>query len=109
MVWSGQCGVSAYRLFAQLENYTQIGTCEPEETCDINLKTPEGCGANEAFSVSDPFPPYFATVTFSRKDLDNNLITKEITSSSIISENDAYRKAAKTAEWYVLSQIGEII
>lgn len=109
IVWSGIAGVSAYRIFAQGEPRAYSGVCEDNETGETRLLTPDGCGSTEIFSTSTPFERYCATVTFTKLDSDGDPVTSTVTQCSIISQVDAERKAQKIAEWYVLTQIGEIL
>lgn len=109
LIWSGVAGISAYRIFAQSERRAYNGICESNETNEPRLITPAGCGADSLFSDEVPWPTYSATATFTKLDSDGNPVSKTVTQNSLISQEDADRKAEQTAKWYVLSEIGEII
>lgn len=110
IMWSGIAGVSAYRVFAQFEPKPNQGVCEDNETGENRLITSEGCGELERFSTKEPFTTYYSTATFSRINPSTALVVSHTSSqSSIISQVDADRKAQAMAEWYVLSEIGEIV
>jgi hypothetical protein len=108
IIWSGIAGISAIRLFSQLYPTPIEGVCEENETDENRLVTADGCGSLSKFSLSVPFDEYRATATFSKYDpVECETVTKTVTQASVISQEDANRKASKTAEWYVFSQIGE--
>jgi len=110
VVWSGIAGLYAYRGFSQNEPQTYQGICEDDETGETRLLTPDGCGSTQPHSTSSPFETFSATVTFSKLNPETGLpVSKTCTQSSIISQVDATRKATAMAQWYVLSEIGEII
>lgn len=110
VVWSGIAGLSAYRMFTISNPQALDGICEDNETGEDRLVTPAGCGALSIFSVADPFETYYASATFERIDpVSGDPVSNTSTQASIISQVDADRKAAAMAEWYVLSEIGEII
>jgi hypothetical protein len=109
IVWSGIAGVSAYRVFAQGEPTRHEGSCEDNETGQLRLINEDGCGYNDGFGNGDSLPQFYATVTFTRTDPSNGTVySRTSTRSSSISQVDADRKALTTAEWYVLSEMGEI-
>ncbi len=110
IVWSGIAGINAYRIFSQVDSQALQGICEEDETDENRLLTPERCGAFDLFASGEAFTPIFATATFSRINPSTGLlVTKTITQSSVINLQDAQRKAAATAEWYVLNEIGELV
>lgn len=110
IVWSGIGGLSAYRVFSQFEPKALQGTCETNETDDDRIKTDEGCGDESKFSTKTAFTTYFATTTYAKLNPDTGLeVSNTSTQSSIISQVDADRKALAMAQWYVLSEIGEIV
>jgi hypothetical protein len=109
IVWSGVAGLSCYRIFAQYEPTLNQGVCEEDETGDIRLVTIDGVGSRDEITNIPPFERFYATATFSRIHPDTGLpISAIINQSSIISQQDANRKASQTAKWYVLTQTGEI-
>jgi hypothetical protein len=109
--WSGIGGVQAYRLFAQNEPYAMMGAAEEDETDQIHLLNAEGAGSTTSlFNTQSPWNSFYETVTFSKLDPTTGIpVSSTCTSSSIISQIDAKRKATTMAQWYVLSKIGEII
>ena len=109
--WSGISGVMAYRIFSQNEPYTMIGTCEQDETDSTHLLNSQGAGTTTSlFDTDVPFPKFYSTITFTKNDPITSLpVSSTCTCSSIISEVDATRRATAMAQWYVLSQIGELV
>lgn len=108
IAWSGIAGISAYRVFSQNDPQALQGICEDNETSERVL-TPEGCGSLSKFSTGEPFTTYSATATFSRVNPATGLlVSKTYTQSSVINQEDANRKAAACAQWFVLSEIGEL-
>jgi hypothetical protein len=103
--WSGICGISAYRMFAVPDSVFYGGDCETNEE-GPRLLNDEGCGAKERFLTSTPFEMFNATATYSQK---NPVTAKNIsytaTASSIISQEDADRKAALSARAAVTAQL----
>src|SRR6185503_11665868 len=104
IAWSGIAGISAYRIFAQVEPVSYNGECEKDETDEIRLLTRDGCGSDEAFSTLAGFTIYESTKSYSK-----GSETKEITAFSVISQADADRKALRAAIWYVLAANGEMV
>ncbi len=110
IVWSGVGGVAAYRIFSQNEPKAWQGLCEDNETDEERLLTVNGCGSLAKFSDKTPFPEYFATATYSRKNpTTGEIVSHTSTQSSLISQVDANRKASTTAQWYVLSSLGYLV
>jgi hypothetical protein len=109
--WSGIAGVQAYRIFAQNEPYPMMGYPEENETDQLHLLNAEGVGTDlSLFETTSSWPKFYETVTFSKLNPTTGLpVTSQITCSSIISQIDAQRRATAMAQWYVLTQIGEII
>lgn len=108
IAWSGIAGVGAYRIFAQSEPQEYWGLCEPNETNEERIVTESGCGCLSKFCTKEPFEVFFSTATYVRNDPNTGIpISNTSTQGSIISQVDANRKAAKMAQWYVLSQLGE--
>ncbi len=106
IMWSGIAGVCAYRLFCRDTPNIFEGNCEDNETTD-RLLTPEGCGIEGIFLVSEPFTTYTSTKTFKTLDPVSFLpVQYTATQSSLISQEDADNKAQIAAENYVLSEIG---
>jgi hypothetical protein len=103
IVWSGIAGISSYRIFVHHETDATLGKCEEDET-GVKLLTPEGCGTTEDFSTSTPFTTYTGEETYSQ---DSVSVTTSTT--SIISQADADRKALATAKWRVQAELGEIV
>lgn len=103
IVWSGIAGISSYRIFVRHEPEAILGRCEEDET-GVKLLTPDGCGTTEDFSTSSPFTTYTAEETYSQDG-----VSETETATSIISQEDAVRKAMATAKWKVQSQLGQII
>jgi len=108
IVWSGVAGISAYRIMAQNEPNNYQGTCEANETGENRLLNENGCGFNSLFGTGSNFEENYATVSYLKVDDGGVPHGKVVTRSSIINKEDAYRKALLTAQWYVLSEIGEI-
>lgn len=110
IAWSGICGVSAYRIFTQYDPEAYQGICEDDETGETRLLNEDGCGSRSRFGTTDAMVTYTATATFSRLNPNTNLpVTRTVSQTSIINQEDADRKAAAMAEWYVLTEIGEVI
>lgn len=110
IAWSGIAGVSAYRMFVVSEPRPYSGICEDDEDDELRILSPDGCGANDWFTTDTPFPSYSAQATFAKIDPSTGtLVSHTSLQSSLINQQDANRKATTTAQWYVLSQIGEII
>lgn len=108
IVWSGVAGVSCYRIFSQYEPSLNQGICEADETGETRLVTIEGAGSRDEITNLTPFERFYATATFSRIHPTTGLpISATVNQSSIISQEDANRKASATARWYVLTQTGE--
>lgn len=109
IMWSGIAGVSAYRIFAQSNPQALEGTCEENETGETRILTQDGCAATDRFSLKTPLTRYFATASFTKNNPETcQPVTGTSTQDSFISQQDADRKAERTAEWIVMSQIGEI-
>lgn len=110
IVWSGQAGLSAYRIFVYPDFKAYVGACEDNETGETRLLTTEGCSSRESISAKKAFETFFATATFNRINPSTGLVvSRTATQASQISQEDANRKASQVARWYVLSAIGEII
>lgn len=110
IAWSGVAGVSSYRIFAQHHQDAYQGICEEDETGQIRLLTTDGCSSREEISESEPFERFIATAEFSKINPTTGLVvTHEATQESLISQEDADRKAERTAKWYVFAEIGEIV
>lgn len=108
VIWSGIGGVNCYRLFSQYEPEALQGICEDDETCEERLLSPCGCSAFDAFTDLSPFTTFYATAIFTRKHpVSGENVFKTVSELSLINQQDANRRAAKTAEWYVLNEIGE--
>jgi hypothetical protein len=109
IAWSGIAGCTAYRIFAQPEPYAKMGVAEENECDGPRLLNQAGAGSTESYyDLDTPFVPSYATVTYSQFGPNGNQVTNTSTQSSVINEQDAKRKAAAMAEWYVMSQIGAI-
>lgn len=111
IAWSGIAGVTAYRIFAQNYPYAQMGVDEEDETGDIHLLNSEGAGTTcSVFENTMPIEKFYAEATFTKRNPQTaELVSRTCYSSSMINQQDAQRKAQLMAEWYVLTQIGEII
>lgn len=103
IVWSGIAGISAYRIFVRHEPIQNSGRCEEDED-GVKMLTPEGCGSDEQFSTSTPFTVYTSTQSY-----EQDSVEEEATSTSVISQEDADRRALATAKWKVQSQLGEVV
>lgn len=100
-IWSGICGINAYRIFARPDTNTFSGECEDNEDGERLLNS-EGCGSKERFTTGSPFMLYSATHTYVQKDPETSLpVSYTATSTSIISQDDADRKALLSAKGYV--------
>lgn len=109
IAWSGIMGVSCYRVFGTNEQRPYKGVCETNETGETRLLTASGCSTTDPVTDSQPLTEYTESATFSRIDPDTgDEVSATCTQSSMISSEDATRKATAMAEWYVMSQIGEI-
>lgn len=107
VVWSGAAGFNAYRIFAQMEPEAFQGVCESNETGEDRTLNEDGCGELLKFSEGTPFEVYTATATFSMIDPSTgDTVSRSSSQSSIISQEDAKRKAELTAQWYVENAIG---
>jgi len=106
IIWSGEMGVSAYRMFTIYEPASLQGVCEDNETGETRLVNPEGCGSEEKFSETKAFDKYYATYTFTYTNGAGETASRKSIQSSSISQEDADRKAVATAQWYVYSQLG---
>ena len=106
IIWSGEMGVSAYRMFSMFEPVVRNGTCETNETGQVNLINPQGCGSNEKFSTSEAFETYYASYTFTATNAEGKTSTKTCIQSSNISQQDADNRAIATAQWYVYTDLG---
>lgn len=100
VVWSGIAGLSAYRIYAHFESDSNTGKCEDNES-GVKLLTPEGCGSDEIFSTSRPFTVYEGEETYTQ-----DSVSETDTSTSVISQADADRKALATAKWKVEAELG---
>lgn len=103
VIWSGIAGVAAYRIFYLPEPKDENGVCEDNETAD-NLLTPDGCGIDGLYSLSEPFTTYTSTQTYEEDE-----VSSTVTQTSVISQADADRKALATATWYVQSELGTLV
>jgi len=108
--WSGIAGISAYRLFAQGEPVAYQGFCEVDETGENRLVSGDGCGITGLFNTEPSLTIYSSTQTFTGTNPHTGqTATNTQTAFSSINQQDADRKALKTAQWYVFRAIGEII
>ncbi len=101
IVWSGIAGISAYRVFAQMEQRQLTGQCEENETGVIHMLSEDGCGTEEMFSTERAFDLFVSSQEYTQGD-----VTATSSASSVISQVDADRKAERTARWYALSDAG---
>ncbi len=109
VVWSGVASLSAYRIFTISHEKSYSGFCEDDETDETRLLTPDGCSSTDLISDKIGFTTYLATATFNRINPATGLVVSNTaTQSSKISQEDANRKASKTARFYVMSEIGEL-
>ena len=109
IAWSGIAGISAYRIFARGEPTNHEGICEENETGQWRLINEDGCGYRDGFGNGDNLPVFYATVRYQKtSQVDGVIRAHTSTRSSFISQVDADRKALTTAQWYVLSELGEI-
>lgn len=109
IAWSGWLGLSAYRLFADYEPKNLQGGCEPQEE-PPNLLNTEGCGVKGLFTESEALTTYTAERTFTKVNPATAVdVSYTATATSVISQEDADRKAQLAAEFNVLVIIGEII
>lgn len=106
IVWSGELGVSAYRMFSLFEPVAYQGTCEDDETGETRLINPQGCGSVEKFNTEEAFNKYYASYTFNATNEAGESSAKNSIQSSVINQQDADRKAIATAKWYVYSALG---
>lgn len=103
MSWSGICGIQALRIFARPDTNFYSGDCETNET-GPRLLNDAGCGAMSKFLTTSPFTPYTSTKSYSTLDLaTGQMVGKTVTATSIISQEDADRKAYLSAKAYVES------
>lgn len=110
IAWSGIAGVSAYRMFSIYEPNAYQGICEDDETDEIRLLTSDGCSSREEVTDKAAFTRYLATATFNKVNPTTGLVVTNTSSAvSYISQEDANRKATRTAKWYVMSEIGEFV
>lgn len=104
-VWSGVAGLQAYRIFAAPNTNYYNGDCQPNET-GPRLLNDAGCGSRTRFSSGSPFTTYTATKSYEQKELSSGrMIGHTSTATSIISQDDADRKAYASAKAYVQSII----
>lgn len=108
IAWSGNLGISSYRIFVSPEPNVYAGGCENDEE-GPRLLNEYGCGSLEMFSHSVPFDEFAASSTFSKIDPVTGITeTKTEIATSSVSQADADRKAAIAAQVYVLTKIGEL-
>lgn len=108
LVWSGRMGVSAYRMFVTPEVKNYEGGCEKDEE-PPNLLNTEGCGVKGLFTDKEPFETFEAEKTFTAVNPATAVDTSYTAiATSVISQDDADRKAQLAAEFNVLVEIGDI-
>jgi len=104
--WSGILGINAYRVFAKYHVNINNGECSPNEE-GVRMLNSDGCGSLDRFDTDSPFTEYASTRTFSQVNPQTSLVVSyQATATSIISQQDADRKAYLSARSYVESQIG---
>lgn len=107
ILWSGQAGVSSYRIFSESYPQPYFGECEIDEV-GPHILSDEGCGALSEFSTSSPFVLYTSSRTASGIDPVTHLpVSYTATQTSRISQLDADRKAQLAADTYVTSIIDQ--
>jgi hypothetical protein len=107
IAWSGVLGISAYRMFAQSIPQPYQGTCEEDEQ-ENNLLSPYGCGIEGLFIPSNgPWNEYWAKATFTQT-IESETSTATRFASSMISQEDANRKAMKKAQYAVGRSLGTL-
>lgn len=109
LIWSGQMGVSGFRMFVQDEPEFISGVCEENETGEPRIINAQGCGAMSLFLTTSPFTRYVATARMERTSPSNEEIVVYATRSSIISQTDANRRAAAAATYLVRARLGELV
>lgn len=108
IIWSGQAGVSCYRMYGQFDPEGVQAICEENETGQKRVLSPEACGSLTGFVNIDEFDRFYATGIYSKTNLSTGLMaTNAATRGSIISQIDATRRAVATAKWLTLEAIGE--
>lgn len=106
--WSGIAALQSIRMVCEYYPLNLQGACELNETAPNMLNT-EGYGAKDYFTVDSPFTTYTSTKSFSKEDPTTAIIVSySATAKSLISQEDADRKALKSATNYVLTTIGEL-
>jgi len=99
--WSGILGINAYRIFSRPDTVEFSGECPINET-GVRMLNDEGCGSKSRFDTQSPFTTYQSTKTFSQKNPVTALpVSYTATATSIISQQDADRKALLSARSYV--------
>lgn len=107
ILWSGQAGLSSYRIFSEVYPEPYIGVCEVNET-GPRLLSDEGCGELSDFSTDSPFVLYTSSRTASGTDPVSHLpVSYTAVQTSRISQADADRKAQLAADTYVTSLIDQ--
>lgn len=103
--WSGIAGINAYRIFCRPAENFYNGNCEDSEV-NPNMINDLGCGEKDWFDAKSPFTTYSSTQTFSLiNSTSGNRVAATVSSTSIISQADADRKAYLSARAYVYSVI----
>ncbi len=104
--WSGIAGINAYRIFAKPDIIIFNGECADSET-GIRMLNDEGCGSRDRFDTASPFTLYTGTFTYNQTNPATGAVFLHTsTETSIISQQDADRKARISAMEYVANIIG---
>jgi hypothetical protein len=106
---SGRGGIEGYRLYADWLNENRIqGDCETDETGTRAL-SPEGCGSTESQTITNRAFPIFSATSAQTVSCPGDLIGDDasatVTKTSIISQDDATRKAEGAAQTEALGKL----
>lgn len=108
IMWSGEAGVSCYRIFVQQEPKALQGDCESDEV-GPKLLDDQGCGIDGIFLNTSPFTTYYATAVSTQQNPETGQIfSVAATKSSIINQQDADRKATGLALHMIQEGLGQI-
>ncbi len=104
--WSGVAGINAYRIFARPDIINYNGEC-PENETGVRLINDEGCGSLERFDTDSPFTIYTSTFTYNQTNPTTGVVFFHTShADSVVSQQDADRKARINAMAYVSNIIG---
>lgn len=108
IVWSGDLAINAIRVFAEPYTNHYNGNCEEQEE-GPNLLNDFGCGINGLFTVTHPFDYFEAAAIYRTKvPCTGEPVSAKRIAHSIISKQDAERKAYLAAKNYVQSYVDSV-